>query len=53
MFFRLILDNANGDLICYTDRAVDKHPKIWYNRNNQTRRVRVTPFLDSSRWMYS
>ena len=25
-------------LICYTDRAVDKHPKIWYNRNNQTRR---------------
>ena len=25
-------------MICYTDRAVDKQPKIWYNRNNQTRR---------------
>ena len=23
---------------CYTDRAVDKHPKIWYNRTNQTRK---------------
>ena len=37
------LDNGQfqwprNEMICYTDRAVDKHPKIWYNRNNQTRR---------------
>ena len=29
---------VHGELICYTDRAVDKHPKIWYNRTNQTRK---------------
>ena len=37
-FFSSAPKEAQEVLICYTDRAVDKHPKIWYNRNNQTRR---------------
>ena len=24
------------ELKCYTERAVDKHPKIWYNKNTKT-----------------
>ena len=25
-------------LKCYTDRAVDKRPKIWWNKNNENQK---------------
>ena len=34
----LYLAEIIGGLKCYTERAVDKHPKIWYNKINKTRK---------------